>query len=398
MKVLYITSLFGVKSSSASIRNFGYINAISDKIGIKNIDVLTIKRPENMYDDNLINNIKCGEIYYDEIDIITKYFKSGIKESNDKIIRRRSSLIKCKKWLIEFLYFPGIERQWIKTYKKIDFKKYDIIISSSDSKVSHLVAEKVVSKLFNVKWIQIWGDPWSIDSTLNNITKLRAKPIEKRLLNKADYIFYVSEPTLSKMKSMYKEISQKMHYIPRGYAVEVLGSPSNKEKVILYTGVISKDRNIYKFIEALNLYNKDKKDKVILKIIGSMDIDTELCLKNNKYVEVLGLKDYFQVLEEYKNSDALLYIGNEAKSTQIPGKLYDYLGTNRSVLAIVNDINDPVSAFIKNTNRVILVENDMQEILLSIEDLLKEVKYSKKEPYLEFSSVYSIKKMFEIIK
>ena len=83
-----------------------------------------------------------------------------------------------------------------------------------------------------LRWIQIWGDPWSIDSTLDVMSKIRARRKEKQLLMCADKIIYISELTYHTIKSKYPNLSDKINYVPRSYCYEVHRTTRNRDKKI----------------------------------------------------------------------------------------------------------------------------------------------------------------------
>ena len=398
MKILYITSLFNLSSSSASIRNLGYINALSEEIGKENVDVLTVKWPENMYDKNLVSETKCNEIIYCNVSIIDKYFNNGNKEKVESALKDFKFLREIKSMLREFIYFPGVDKEWINKVGNIDTSDYDMIISSSDTKVSHFVGEKLKLRNDRLKWIQIWGDPWSIDITLKKLTQIRAKKYEEKLLDEADYVFYVSEPTQKKIIEKYPSLEDKIKYIPRGYSMRVPKAESTQTDNIrlLYTGLLNKDRNIRPILEALDEYNCNKEKSYRISICGNIDNESLEILNNHDSADYKGVKSYFEIIDEYKKGNILVYIDNKGNGTQIPGKLYDYFGTYNMILALVEDLESETSKFIKATGRSLVVLNQKEEIL-KVLDKIEEIKKNAYEPLEQFSCIEAIKKVLSII-
>lgn len=401
MKILYITSLFAIKSSSASIRNYGYINSLSEMYGAKNIDILTTKRPAYLYDDDILNNIKCNKIHYDEIKVIDKYFKFKKEyDIENKEYKNSKLFITIKKIIKDLKFFPSIEKEWIKNYSKLDYSKYDLIISSSDSKTSHLVARKIKNSYKKLKWIQIWGDPWSTDITLSKFNKFRAKFIEGNIIRESDLCIYVSEPTCNSMKDLYYEYKEKIKYIPRGYPQEVISDKKdiNKKNIkAVYTGALNLGRDITALLKCIEEINDKSECYISLEIYGNIEDRYINILREKEFVNIKGNKSYFEILDIYKDSDILIYIGNEGDGTQIPGKLYDYFGTDKKVIAIVNKENRVIKKFIEDTNRAIVVENNEVEISRGLINILNNININD-TPYNEFSSNSAIKKLLKYIK
>lgn len=401
MKVLYITALFSQYAGSGSIQNLGYINGISSNIGRDNLDVMTVKWPDSMFDLRMLDRTMAANIYYDKIAVIDRYFACGGKETADKVISGFPFLRKAKKLLVETLYFPSVDKEWIKIYSRLDFTRYDYIISSSDTKTAHFVGAEIQKQNPSIKWIQIWGDPWCKDITIEPITRFRAKKHERRLLAAADIIFYVSVTTLSEMKEVFPECAWKMHYIPRGYATEVVRETKRQGKseiVMLYSGFLNATRDISQFSLALKEFNSQSDIPFKLKIFGSLDAVSQEAIRGNPDIHFCGTTDYFGIIDEYRKCDALLYIGNPTGATQIPGKLFDYLGTDNSVLALVYNAQDETSLFLNSLERLVLAVNDRREILAALYRVKEEVLHKKLKPYYGFSSQSIMKDMLQTTK
>ena len=207
---------------------------------------------------------------------------------------------------------------------------YDVVISSSDPKSSHLIAEKIVEK-FNIKqWIQYWGDPLTTDINKNGIIpQFILKNEELRLLEKASAAFYVSPITLKLQKEMFKEISGKIHYFPipiqiNGYDEKII-TISDNIKIGYYGDYFSRDRNI------MPLVNACEKNDFCLEIFGSSDVK----ITNKDNIQVNERAPFEVIKMHEKNTEILVCLCNK-KGGQIPGKIYHYAATNKPILLILD--------------------------------------------------------------
>ncbi|MGL5208084.1 hypothetical protein [Cetobacterium sp.] len=374
MKIIYVTSNFCRKSNSASIRNASLIKGLID-LG-NTVDVLTIKYNETDIDYYLKKNLKIHNIYEDSLSIMNRGFNISKNYRENKVLNILKTILK------QVYFFPDIDKEWIRNYSKINFNQYDLLITSSDTKTSHYIG-KEIQKKFKLKWIQIWGDPWVDDINIKWFNKLRAKISERTILKKADKIFYVSELTTTMMKKKYKEFN--IDYIPRGYFQKL-----NKDKEVIktslsfcYTGTINsgKGRNIYDFLEAL----EEKNIKIEFNFYGSYSIEEKKKLEKFKFVKVYAAVDFEKILDIYSENDVLVFVSNGEKSTQIPGKLYDYFGTNKNILCLINKEEIELKKFIeKHKKRCIVLENKKSYILKNFDFLLSEV-IQKRECLYEYS-------------
>lgn len=361
MKVLYVAGLFRKKSCSASIRNVALVNGLQNS-GC-DVTVLTVQFPNEVLDPYLIASVNQN---VNIIDINAGYISSFIPSIyRDGAIQTINKPSVVKKFIKNVIYFPSIDKNWISNINSNDYKGYDLVISSSDTKTSHFVANKII-KNNPMEWLQIWGDPWAEDIGLNNkFLQLRASFAEKKLLNSAKYIGYVSLPTANSMSSKYPNFKDKIRFIPRNFFKSIKKKSVNEaEFKIAYTGVL-KGRDITPIIEAIQLYNMGREFKVILDIYGRISSEQEALISQSDYIQFHGEVSLEQVYEVFESADALLYLGNAAGASQIPGKLYDYFGTNLPILALVQDMEDEVSKFILSSNRCLVFENNKDSIELA---------------------------------
>ena len=238
---------------------------------------------------------------------------------------------------------------------------YDYIISSSDSKSSHFIAKKLLDiNKVTIPWIQIWGDPWEDDIGLNELNfllKYRIRRNEKKLLERASKIFYLSPLTAGKISKNFPSISNKVFTLLRSY-LKTIDTINDKDTYIFsYTGTIT-NRNIDNLINSIEKYNKENSKKIELNFYGVNEKDSKQTILAKDFIKVFKRVSFEEVLEVYKKSDVLVYIDNLYNSTQIPGKIYDYFGTNKVILSLYE--TDKSKQFLEKFNRVELIENNKE--------------------------------------
>ena len=210
--------------------------------------------------------------------------------------------------------------------------EYDIVISSSDPKTSHLAAIRLFNKgLKTGKWIQYWGDPLTFDMTSRLIyPKLVVKKIEFNIIKRADKIIYVSPLTKIEQAKIFRNISEKMSFLPIPYEKAKLFSTTNNEKYIIgYHGFYNKAvRNIIPLYDAVNEMNGN----VQLDIVGSSD----MTLKSTANVKVYANTNK---IEEFESKTDLFAVVLNLHGNQLPGKLYHLAATNRPIMVILDGEN-----------------------------------------------------------
>lgn len=364
MNILYVVSRPIEINTSASIRNCATINGLLD-IGHE-VTVVTAEpdKHHSSYDSTLKLDSKAKRIFV----------KIGGTESLARIGRR----IWFPKFVKNYLYRLRKQTEVYDNFKEIinhtkEVKKhgtYDVVISSSDPKSSHLFIYKYLNELHlknKPMWIQIWGDPFSND--VSNIGYKKQKLIyeeENKLLSKADRIIYVSQLTLTEQKKLFPLYSKKMYYVPIPYIEKKLSV--NKDLLgqhtinLAYCGDYSSSyRNIQPLYEALKASHNFH-----LKICGNGDIQ----LQDTDSIEILGRQTHSVIDQLEKETDILIHLSNRLGG-QIPGKIYHYSATNKPILFILDgESNSLYKAFAKY-KRFVFCENNARDILEKLNYICK---------------------------
>lgn len=254
---------------------------------------------------------------------------------------------------------------------------YDLVISSSDPKTSHIVVKHLIKQgLIYKKWIQYWGDPMALDITRKSLyPNWFVSNIEKKILSSADSIVYVSPFTLKQQTMLFPELSNKMHFIPIPYIDEkIYDETQNDIYTVGYFGAYeSTVRDI------IPLYNAgiEMKNMININIIGDTDLDlTE--------TENIKLHPRGDISEFESRADLLVCILNK-KGAQIPGKIYHSAATNKPILVVLDGEEvEEMKRYLDGFSRFILCENNKESIIAAIENIISENK--KYKPARQFVS------------
>ena len=94
-------------------------------------------------------------------------------------------------------------------------------------------------------------------------------------------------------------------------------------------------------------------------------------MEGKKFINIYPRLSFQEILEVYKKSDVLVYVDNLYNSTQIPGKIYDYFGTNKVILALYE--NKETKNFLEKYNRVELILNKDK---INLNNIIKKINTS----------------------
>jgi hypothetical protein len=267
--------------------------------------------------------------------------------------KKASTAQKISVWIRGNFFIPDARMFWIKPSVRF-LKKYlaahpvDAIVSTGPPHSMHLIAEKV-HKATGIPWVADFRDPWTNidfyrDLHLSGWADRRHHALEKKVLNNASKIVTVTW----RSREEFKEICgrEDIEVVPNGFddadfpfaGKEALDS----DFTILHIGSMNKDRNpevFWKAVQAAIVASPALKSKLRIQLIGPVDFSVRAS------VEAAGLRDVTSFVEFIPHDEAvkrqqqvqvnLLVINNTPNSrTIIPGKLYEYLGAGRPLLAI----------------------------------------------------------------
>jgi len=375
LKILYITATPLEYNSSANMRNIALIKGL-EELGNEVSTLSSDFCEDSIYIESIESKVKLKDRYW---------IKLGQLQSN--ITNKVNSKNKFKKKVKEKLYkiytkfsiYDPRKTLTSKIKKGLVNSKFDLIISSSDPKSSHLLAEKIIQLNPDITkmWIQYWGDPFCGDINRNTIIPdFFIKREEKRLIKKCDKVVYVSPFTLERQQKIYKEYKEKMVFVPIPFLKEKVYKNVKNEKVVLgYFGDYnSKDRNIN------HLYNVVKENiKLELNICGNSDIT--LKEKENIKIKTRQKTSILTSLEEVV--DILICICNRS-GTQIPGKIYHYAATNKPILIILDGQNrKELKRYFEGFDRFELCNNNEKDIEKAILNIINSKKNYKPSDLLE---------------
>jgi glycosyltransferase involved in cell wall biosynthesis len=190
------------------------------------------------------------------------------------------------------------------------------------------------------------------DSFINNqdgkavasFKKFFLKRLQKLFLKNGNGFIGVNQRIIEELKEIYPEV-KKIEVITSGYDQEDFDCKVEKRKdifQIIYFGTFSPDCPAEPFFKALhNLLHQGKLSKYKIKFIDvgiSIGIDIKRLVEEYGLKEIVELRGYLPHKEgvtELLKSDLALLTVAESAPVITTGKIYEYLGTQIPILAIV---------------------------------------------------------------
>ena len=377
MKILVVVANCLKVNSSANLCHISYINGLID-CGHE-VDLLTVNDKGAVIDKDItipdVNNIyEYNGSVYDRLHKRKKTYismkskpiqnENNVKKSGLKNIISRL-LIMVKKFIHDLYGVYETSIIWYNNAKKFKSKEeYDLVVSLSFPPTSHLMAIYLKNKkcVAAKRWIQIWEDPWSLDLVMNalRIQTLHKKE-EKKLLDNASEILYVSPLTLEYQKELFPENATKMRWAPLPTYYQSKNNELNFSELHFgYFGDYnSKVRNIVPF------YNAMKNSGHKFTVCGASDLN----LVSDKNIDIYPRLPLSELSEHENKANVLVFLCN-LKGGQIPGKIYQYSATNKFILFILDGTDEEkiiLKEYFSKFNRYVFCDNNEASIIDAID-------------------------------
>ncbi|SFA89969.1 Glycosyl transferases group 1 [Flavobacterium swingsii] len=275
------------------------------------------------------------------------------------------------------LFIPDARILWVKPSVKylekyISENNIDTIITSGPPHSLHLIGLKLKQNL-NVKWFADFRDPWTTIGyhsalKLSSYAEKKHKNLERNVLNTADTIIVTSKTTKAEFQAI---TSKPIEVITNGYDVENISKQSLDEKFTLaHIGSFLSDRNpmiLWESLSELIAENEKFANHFQLKLIGKVSqeiLDAIDTFNLNSYINNLGYVSHKEAVEYQKKSQILLLIEIDSPETKsiIPGKLFEYMVSERPIIAIGPKGSD-FAEIITETNTGVFFTYDQKERL-----------------------------------
>jgi glycosyltransferase involved in cell wall biosynthesis len=303
----------------------------------------------------------------------TKKISSGIIPNQKK----QSVLEKTLLWIRGNLFIPDARFLWVKPSvnylkKYIEENNIDTIVTSGPPHSLHLIGLQLKKEL-NIKWFADFRDPWTTIGyhkalKLSSYANNKHKALEKEVLNSADTIIVTSKTTKTEFQAI---TSKPIEVITNGYDIEKIEKQSLDEKFSLaHIGSFLSERNpriLWQALKELVSENPDFKNDFRLKLIGATSqevLDTISEFKLNDYVQNLGYVSHQEAVEHQRKSQVLLLIEINSAATKsiIPGKLFEYMVSERPIIAIGPEGSDFAEIITTTNTGVFFTYNEKEKL------------------------------------
>jgi hypothetical protein len=314
----------------------------------------------------------------------------GKKGGNPSLILEKSQkslLDKIAIWLRANLLVPDPRKFWIKP--SINFlgqilkqNQFQAVITTGPPHSMHLIGLGLKER-FGTPWLADFRDPWSTWEFLDtlpmlSVVKSRHRKLENKVFAKADALCTIS-PTFQ--KEMQELSKREVHLLYNGFDLDDLppgiaeGPEEQRPLHIVYTGVIDAIRDPRPFMQALLSTFGETKGEVKLTFVGRVSeaivdwVAADPWL--SAHVAFVGYVPHKEVFAYYRRAHLLLLILTDTKNAKgnIPGKMFEYMATQRPILALGDPEGDAATILREATAGRVFTHKDIAGVSKYLEEL-----------------------------
>ena len=380
---LVVSYYFPPMGLSGVQRTFKFVKYLS-KFGWKPIVLTASPSGYYAYDDSVLSELEDSE--YEIFKTESRKDKAGV--TRIKTLKFPSyTYQKFGRALLQTIYQPDSKIKWKKKAielgsKIIEENNIDIIFATAPPFTGFLVARELSEKYkipFVVDYRDVWVDnPFHFYAT--PMHKSYSVKLEKDILTHAEKVIVITREAKEKLLQRYRFISHNdIEIVPHGYDPEDFETakyvkPDPKKFTVTHSGLFQDDRSPKYFFKAVaNLVkrNKDFAEAVELRFVGIMRRSHQKLIKKYKLTDKTNLVGYVRHSEAVKHlieSDLLWLMLFD--SVRTPGKLYEYFGAAKPILACLPEGSMRKTA-LESTSTIATDPKDVKAIENALETFFK---------------------------
>ena len=209
-----------------------------------------------------------------------------------------------------------------------------------------LIGNELKKRHPGISLVSEFRDEW-LDYFLNTFgfrdetVRRRAAEIERDTVERSDTIVAVTPTALRAIRRRYVDQPKaKFRLIPNGYDPEAfagfLPRRHNAGRIVItFTGTVYQPSSPAAFLDALDRLPDEVRMRFETRFVGRIagEMDPAIFQNRRSEVKLLGFVHQEQAFRYMEETDYLLLPWND--HLNVPGKLYEYLATNKPVIALV---------------------------------------------------------------
>ncbi len=291
---------------------------------------------------------------------------------------------RLRNYLVDHIDFPCNFRQWARrayrpALKVIKENRPKLIYCTMTPWSCWFLADRL-SRKTGLPWVADFRDPWYDHAfryqTRTERRREREGELERRLASSAHHIVMAHPIGAEKMSRRYNIPSEKISVITNGYNPDDFKKGRSKEAhddrlKIVHVGTPYKNNSPAPLFRALDLAAEKAPEllrSLSVRFVGGCHIDPPQHKDLSIEIEANRVP-HPQAIQEMLDADVLLLVFEKSlPSYMIPGKLFEYLGARKPILAIIPQDSDSGRIVRETESGVVLDPDKPEEIIKQLED------------------------------
>lgn len=228
----------------------------------------------------------------------------------------------------------------------------------------------LLAKRLGYRLVADLGDPVCAPYTPRRWRR-RAWQLERKICEEADLITVTTGATRQLLSKRHGLDQARVHVMPQGYDADAFAAsqpaaatfdPARLE--VLYTGSFYAFRRHEALIEAV-LSTEGVRLNIASAAVPASIADA--ARKHPDRIRLFGFLPHDEVLALQRGADLLVNLAN-GDASQVPGKIYEYLGADKPILHVGDNSADEAIALLSRTGAGSACENTREAIGAALED------------------------------
>lgn len=262
----------------------------------------------------------------------------------------------------------------------IDSWRPEVLVTFAYPFTMTLVGAALKQRRNDLIWIADYGDPWTgahvAELKLPTWRRKVDAHLEARALARADAVTVTTVPTARLYRRQFPSLADRIHVVTMGYDPDdndaITPAPradANAGRIILlHAGRLYREaRDPTPFIAAVDTClaaDPTIADRFRIVLLGEVEPAIRTDIEQSAAATLYEFHNWVAVDESVarmKSADYLLLFGN-AGNLQIPGKVFQYIGTGRPVFMTCESDDDPTVDVLRQYGRATIVPNRTSDL------------------------------------
>ena len=253
-------------------------------------------------------------------------------------------------WIRGNFFIPDARVFWVQPSVKILRRylaenKFDVLVTTGPPHSLHLIGLQIKTEFPDMKWIADFRDPWTDISyyqhlKLTKTSDRKHRELEEKVFKNADITLATSFTDAENFRLK----GANALCITNGFDTEIPNNTElqrNEKFTLSYIGVLEQLRNpeiLWKVLNEMIIENQEFRNYFELKFVGRIDDKILKIIQSSglkSSMKNLGYLSHSESNIQMQKSDVLLVTNfpNEKSKGIIPGKIFEYLATGKTILS-----------------------------------------------------------------